>query len=153
MYQVIIAGICGITIFIQDIKTREIHLIPVLLLIGSGLSFHWSNTGITALLSFFINLIFLAAILLGVIFIYRIRGEKQIMDRMLGWGDVLALVAVAAWMEPPDFLFFYTLSTLFIGLTFSVLKWLGRLDSNYPIPLAGWLCLFFNIYLSIYCFL
>jgi len=153
MHHLLIASICGITIFWQDIKTREIHLIPVLLLAATGLNYSWSTSGKTALISFLINLAFLTCMLLSVVFIYRIKGEKRIMDRMLGWGDVLTLVALAAWMEPPLFLFFYTASTLLIGLACSMLTWIGRVDAAYPIPLAGWLSLLFILYLSAHWFL
>lgn len=153
MHHLLIASICGITIFWQDIKTREIHLIPILILAVTGLNHNWSQVGKIALISFLINLAFLTCMLLSVVLIYRIKGEKKIMDRMLGWGDVLTLVALAAWMEPPHFLFFYTASTLVIGIVFSLLTWVGRVDATYPIPLAGWLCLLFNIYLSVNWFL
>lgn len=153
MHHLLIAGICGMTIFWQDMKTREIHLVPLVFLAATGISYRWSLYGKTTLLSFVINLAFLTAMLLSVILIYRLKGERKIMDRMLGWGDVLTLVALAAWMEPPHFLFFYTASTLLIGLSFRLLTWIGRVDAAYPIPLAGWLCLLFNVYLSIYWFL
>ncbi len=150
MYYFIIACLCGIAIFWQDIKTREIHILPVLLLAGSGLLFHWKKLGKTALLSFGINLSFVACMLLCVLVIYRLKGEKQIMDRMLGWGDIVTLAALAAWMEPPRFLFFYTAATVLIATAFGMLRWVGRVDPAYPIPLAGWLSLLFNCYLTYY---
>jgi uncharacterized membrane protein len=153
MQHLLIAMICGMAIFWQDIKTRRIHLIPILVLTLDGLFRNGLNIGKNTLISFFINLAFLACMLFTVVFFYRLKGEKQVMDRMLGWGDVLTLVALAAWMEPPTFLFFYTASTLLIGFVFSLLTWIGRVDPAYPIPLAGWLCLLFNMYLSLSYFL
>jgi len=147
MYSLIIASLCGIAIFWQDFKTREIHVFPLIGLALSGLFQHGIHVPTFTLISFLINLSIIAFILLSVLLIYRLRGERKIMDRLLGWGDILSLAALAAWMEPPRFMFFYCLSTLIIGLVFSVLKWIGRVDSTYPIPLAGWLCFFFSLHL------
>ncbi len=139
-------GIACLWIAIQDFHKREIH---VLLLGILGLS-----GGITRYLEWkhffwvsFLSNVALILLLLGlVIAAYRLQGQGPVMDQKLGWGDVVLLLSLAPWMEPLSFLLFYSLCCTGLSLGFVLLWRLGRIQRDYPIPLAGFLALAFFTY-------
>lgn len=147
-----VGWLCCLVIARQDFRRREIHVGPLLLfgLLGGIIRFReWGQV----FWHFFLTNVLVVAILLGTILLYfRIRGDAEVMDVKLGWGDIVMLLTLAAWMEPFNYLLLYSLTTSVLSLVYGLLRRYKRIDAQYPIPLAGWLALAFGAW-SIYGFL
>jgi hypothetical protein len=73
--------------------------------------------------------------LLKVYFLVRRRGGAVI-DRMIGWGDILFLLATVFFFSPVNFISFYVYSLL-ISLLVSLIWMAFRPSVSKAIPLAG----------------
>lgn len=140
----ILAGITGLAccliIGMQDIRSRQISLWPVLLLLLVGFVFRIHLPLAILMTDFGLNVAFVA-LLIGILIVYfRLRGKKQVLDHLIGWGDILFLIAAGAWFSLEYYLLFYALSVL-LALTLSLLYFaIKRIDAaSYPIPLAAYL--------------
>ena len=121
----------------MDFRRRSIWLWPMLLLWMAGFGFRHQDGALSLLQDFAWNFLFVIAILLGVLIVYRLFGVKKVMDRKLGWGDIIFLTAIASWFDPAGFLLFYEASLVITLFIFLFLKIIRRNPGNYPIPLAG----------------
>ncbi len=130
----------------QDFRTREIHIAPLILLGVTGLMTMWRAESV----GFLVNGGIIGALLLVIHLVYFLKGERQVMNRLLGWGDVWVLVAVGCWLDPQGFVWFYCLASAWIALGTLTLLRLKRIDKNYLIPFAGWLCIAFVPYFAVY---
>jgi hypothetical protein len=146
---IITACISCLWIALEDFKTREIHIYPFLLLILSGLGYQYLTIKWKAWESFSLNLTILGFIFFSIIFLYRLKGEKQIMDTKMGWGDWIFLLGLASWLEPQFFILFYAISTVGITIIVSCIKLYRAFPENYPIPLAGILGVLFAVFLPV----
>ncbi len=130
---------CCLHILYQDLRYRLIHGITILILslalIGSGLiqdNFFW--------LHFLINVSFMATlfVMLHVYFWFR-KGEKTLINKFIGMGDILVLIAFGLGYSLYNF-------TLFIiaGCVLTLLYWVIQKIVFYKeiarLPLAGFLC-------------
>lgn len=145
-----VGAIACLIISIQDYQDRAISIWAFGLLIASGLGYQFQNPGHLDWSAQGINLAILG-IILAILWLYlRITGRKQLMEKYLGWGDVLMLAGAAIWLDVPGFILLYgggVLITLFIHFCASLLRSAG---SQKGIPLAGalatMLILFFPAY-------
>lgn len=148
---IILTCISCLWISFEDFKTRRIHLYPFLIMIFSGLVFQFARRNWDFVETVGTNVMILAFIFFSIILVYRIKGETQIMDTKMGWGDWIFFLGLAVWLDPEMFLLFYALSTVGITTGISLLQ-LSRykLAPGYPIPLAGILGLIFTFFLPIW---
>ncbi|MCB9235611.1 MAG: hypothetical protein H6581_28400 [Bacteroidia bacterium] len=144
--------LCCSIIAWTDFTRRSIWLIPMLTLFIAGFAFRHQHGLITLIIDFAWNLLFVAIILGGVLLIYRFMGVKKVMDRKLGWGDIIMLGAISSWLDPAGFLLFYEASMLITLVLFLLLKLFLRLPEKYPIPLAGTLALILIAFVPFYFF-
>lgn len=136
LYLTLGAGNCLATAW-QDFRTREIHIIPLLLFAASGFCYRYERVGWGFLEEWLTNVLLLST-MFGLVWLgYRFRGAKQVMDVKMGWGDVIFLFILGIWLEPFLFLFFYTANTFLLSIIFLGGRMLGIIPETYPIPLAG----------------
>ncbi|MEL6654571.1 MAG: hypothetical protein AAFQ87_27600 [Bacteroidota bacterium] len=84
--------------------------------------------------------------MLGVIWLVFRRKGAAVMDNQLGWGDVVMLLCLAIWLDTQTFLYLFTLTTSVLVIGYLILQRMGKLSTDHPIPLAGWLAISFMIY-------
>ena len=145
----VLLALCSI--FIQDIIGRSVYWIvfPVLtvLLITLRILQHqqiiefWQPTSM--------NLLFLGLQLLIVSVWFSLRQGHwvDVTAKLIGWGDVLFLAAIAFYLSVLNFLFFYIGSLVIV-----LVLWLGIQffisEKNKQIPLAGLQAFAFALFLS-----
>lgn len=130
---------CCLHILYQDLRYRLIHGITILILslalIGSGLiqdNFFW--------LHFLINVSFMAILFvtLHIYFWFR-KGEKTLINRFIGMGDILVLMAFGLGYSLYNFTIF-----IIAGCVLTLLYWSIQKIVFYKeiarLPLAGFLC-------------
>ena len=136
--------ICLLWIAYQDFKQRAVNVILfivlALLLFGLNLSFGFWEDKYPHVLA---NILFLV-FQLGVIVVYfRIKTGRweQVMDRKLGWGDIVFLCCLTLYMPFLNFFLFYAAS-LFLVLLATLVRKSWR-DPEKGVPLAGCQALLF----------
>lgn len=127
---------CCLLIAFQDIKDREIHLLPLLLLTLLGTSFGLLSESSLWLKSFGMNLA-LIVLITGIPALYFSLKGRRFFDEMLGWGDIVFMLAAASWLTPPHFILFYSISTLGALAGVGVLAALGEFQKDTSVPLAA----------------
>lgn len=137
---------------IEDVRSREIHIFPLLLFILSGIGFHYFKDEAGFWQTIGTNILILGFIFFSILLIYRLKGEKKVLGHKVGWGDWVFLLGLGSWLETEVFIFFYAVSTILITLGFFILRYLRNLPATYPIPLAGLLAICFALFFPIYHF-
>lgn len=127
-------------IFVQDIKSRSVYWIcfPALALLFMamyGLKYG-SLAGLWPLA--FFNLLFILVQLLAVSAWFSIRQKTwvNITQSLLGWGDILFLICLAACFSPVNFVLFYIVSLIIVLMVWLAGKQLLFKNTRH-IPLAG----------------
>lgn len=151
----ILIHIVCISIFWQDFRDRAVSWIffPILLMLifGQSLSNHQDVKSL--IIKALINLLILIFISSGIVFYFSLKGKKldQILNKMIGLGDILLLIAITPFFNP----FFYC---LFI-ISGSIISLIGNIifdklkkEETINIPLAGNLALIFSILLLLISF-
>lgn len=139
-----------LAIFLEDIRSREVHLVlfPLLaggLLIaglkhGAGFSALWESARV--------NLLFLVLVLLLLTVWFSLK-EKRLVNvtaQLLGWGDIWFLACTALYFSILNYLFFYIASLLAVVIFWSIRGLLSKKDNRH-IPLAGLQSLLLAVYL------
>jgi hypothetical protein len=124
-----------IFIFYQDLRYKAVYwtIFPflwLLLLINEG-SLNILTNGLYNLSFFGIQLF-----LLSLYFSFKNKKWVNITNGYLGWGDIVFLIVVAFYMAPLNFFIFY-LGSLIVIIISIMLIYLGRMERQYKIPLAG----------------
>lgn len=131
-----------LTIFLQDLRDREVYafLIPLLGILGSYLFFINSNFDYY-LLSLGINIGMVSIILLLNYLFSRFIMKKHFLREALGLGDILFFIAFALCFPTVTFINFFVFSIL---LTFALHFVSSRMakQKNEYVPLAGYMSLF-----------
>jgi hypothetical protein len=96
-----------------------------------------------------VNMVFLTLIFTLLTLYFSIREKKliNISKGMLGWADILFLVAIAFYLSVMNYLFFYIASMLLTLLLWLLYKGITRNKSK-QIPLAGFQSLLFIVFLA-----
>ena len=140
MFLILIGLAACIWISYEDFRTRYIPLWGLIILAIAGLAKLLLEHGIL----FYDWLLNLGICLLiwGVVYAYFkwLRGQ-EVMDQLLGWGDVVMLLAITPWLQSSSYLLLYIVS-VFAALIFSVILRLKN-GTFGEIPLAGFLGLSF----------
>jgi hypothetical protein len=146
----IIALLILLMIFLEDIRSRRVHLIlfPILAscLIIIGL---WRRIDLEDLLqSAWINLLFLSLILLALTAWFSLKERRliNITRQLLGWGDILFLLCIALYFSILNYIFFYMMSLIAVVIFWSLWRLFSKKD-NQHIPLAGMQALILAIFL------
>lgn len=139
-------------LFYQDLRFREVYwlVFPVIFLLLLSLAY-LSGIGLQQILK---NLLFNNCFLLFQLLIvtaYFSMKQKQwvwITKELIGWGDLLFLISICAYLSTINYLFFYVTSLLFtllVSLPFIV----SKSSRNFKVPMAGIQAGFFALLLFI----
>lgn len=146
----ILIHIVCISIFWQDFRDRAVSwiLFPILFILVIG-QLLLNNQDINILIfKVMINLLILIFLASGIVFYFSLKGKKlnQILNKMIGLGDILLLLAITPFFNP----FYYC---LFI-ISGSIISLIGNIifdklkkEESINVPLAGNLALIFSILL------
>jgi hypothetical protein len=135
---VILGAVACIVIFIQDIRGRWVHLLPLLLLLVSGLVFRLRLEGSAIWMDLAVNGGFIAAVLGMAWLFFKLRGKTgKFIDEQIGLGDVIMFLAVATWLDSLGFILFFVSGLLLVLALVLALQVLGRLKPQFTVPLAG----------------
>ena len=133
-------GVCCLLIAVQDARSREISAWPLAGILLSGFLFQSGTPWQETLRSFGLNVAFVGFLLGFLVCYFRLRGKTQVIDKLIGWGDILMLVAAGSWFSFEGFLLFYAFSVLLALLASLVYLHLYRIDrKTYAVPLASYL--------------
>ena len=130
-------------IALEDFTERRIHLWLMIAFCGMGIAYTLLLHPALFWTTIATNLLLVTLIWLTVCIWFRLKGETNIMDNLLGWGDVVMLVGLAVWLPPTYFVAVYFAGTLVALSAWAVLQFYKKIPEEYPIPLAGWLALVF----------
>ncbi|MFD0766142.1 hypothetical protein ACFQZI_14860 [Mucilaginibacter lutimaris] len=150
LLKIFVVGLL-LTVLIQDITSRSVSwpVFPFIALCGLTLQWLLSYPLSDTLRLTAFNLLFLMLQFLGIRLYFLItRGQKaKVVDKMIGWGDILFLISVAFFLPVTTFIAFYILSLLLV-----LTGWLLYLQiirsANRHIPLAGLQALIFILFLA-----
>ncbi|MEO0583774.1 MAG: prepilin peptidase [Bacteroidota bacterium] len=130
-------------ICLSDIRTRQIHIGLFLALLMLGvINIYFGETTYT-LWDNFGNLLLTSTIIAVVWIASRLRGHQQVMDKLIGWGDVAMLVGLSCWFSFQGFIWFYAWSTCLIAILVLVSHLLRFPHQQKGVPLAGYWALAF----------
>ena len=145
-----LVGVAGGLIFYQDLKTRSVTwvLFPILAVGGLLYSFYYSGSLEIVVKNFAMNIgfLFLQYLLLKIILTVKGKRESQL-EKKIGWGDILFLLACASFFSPANFIIFYFLSLVFSLLFHFLFKLINKKNYQNTIPLAGFQALFLFLYI------
>lgn len=138
-------------IFIQDITGRSVYWVLFLCLFVLFFILRLVQREPLAATgqSFAVNVLFfsLQLAVLSAYFSLKNRRWVNITDGLLGWGDILFLLAAAVYLSVLNFLFFYVAGLIAVLLVWALHQALSKQKNN-QVPLAGLQALFFIVILA-----
>ncbi len=137
--------VSGIILIIQDWKNKSIGAWILLLFSVSVISYSFFNVAFRQfyLISLYnLSYLVLLFILLTIYFSFKNRNLVNILDRYLGWGDVLVLIALCSAFIPIGFVLFVTLCSLFAAIISFFLVRKKELE-KYSIPFVSYIVFFY----------
>lgn len=138
----LIGGACGLLLFVQDWRTRTVHLLP-LLLFGIAGAFAQREAGTTVYFQSRLGTLAIVALLLACVLLYQFLKEgslRGIFSKM-GEGDFIMLAAVSFWMSFPFFLFWLAAANVILLTGALAFQFSHSGEQKFSIPLAGCLAL------------
>lgn len=136
--MIVLGCLAAIGIAWSDFGKREIHIAWFGLMAFAGILYHLLQADHMLILPSILFNTLCTGLMVGSIWLYfTFKGVKQIMDKMLGWGDVVMLLVLGIWLPPQIFLLLFTGTSLLLVVFVLILQWRNRIEKEYPIPLAG----------------
>lgn len=145
-----LVGVTGGLIFYQDLKTRSVTwlLFPIIAICGLLYSVYYAGSLQIVLKNFAVNIGFLLLQFLLLKIILTVKGKREAqLEKKIGWGDILFLLACAFFFSPANFIIFYFLSLVFSLLFHFLFKLINKKKYHKTIPLAGFQALFLFMYI------
>ena len=146
-----LAIMCLVMIAWEDFAERQVHWSYFPILAGAGAVHTFEELHSMGKLAMYAgcNLTFLIIqfLLLKGYFFIRQTAMVSIIDRKIGWGDILFLLAAAFFFSPLNFIWFYLYSLLF-SLLVSLLWSTYRRSALRSIPLAGLQSVFLLLFIG-----
>lgn len=127
----------------QDLKDREIHLAAFIVFLAGAILHAFLTLRIAFMSEILINMGIISLIGFLLFLIFWLKGKKIQLDVELGMGDIVMLIALGFWFPPLQFILFYVFSLISLSLIAISFLAFKQVDTNYPIPLAGGLAIFF----------
>jgi Flp pilus assembly protein protease CpaA len=141
----IIILLSSVAIAVQDLRSRMISLWLILLFtLGSTGHYLYQHSlgGLLENMLFCLGYFVLCYAVLHLYYFLRTRKFQRLLDRKIGWGDVLLLLAIGCCLQPEDLLIFFTASFLL-----SALLHLLVFRHHHTIALGAFLVSFYSLYL------
>ncbi len=134
----IAVGVFLLAIAYQDIKKRSVHAFLLILLAAALFWRNWQLQGSLWYHSQLFNFMFLAVCGLVVMIYFRLKfGTFKLMDRGLGYGDLIFLIIIASGFYFMQFLIWFNVSLMFSLLIHTLLKRFKWYSNPELVPLAG----------------
>jgi hypothetical protein len=150
--SLILAVICLVMIAWEDFAERQVHwsYFPILAGAGGVHAYEELHSMGKLAINAGCNLAFLIIqfLLFRGYFFIRKTAMLSIIDRKIGWGDILFLLAAAFFFSPVNFVLFYLYSLLF-SLMVSLLWSRYKRSAFGSIPLAGLQSVFLLLYIFV----
>ena len=147
-----LAIMCLVMIAWEDFAERQVHWSYFPILAGAGGVHTYQELHSMGKLAMYAgcNLTFLIIqfLLLKGYFFIRQTAMVSIIDRKIGWGDILFLLAAAFFFSPINFIWFYLYSLLF-SLMVSLLWSRYKRSAFGSIPLAGLQSIFLLLFIAV----
>jgi hypothetical protein len=138
-------AICGGIIAYQDFKDRMISLWLILVFTGINIAqyllfnpFYQFLENVIFCLCYFL----LCFLVLALYFFLKNREFESIIDKKIGWGDILIFLAIGFTIQPLYMIWFFT-GVFIISLLFHVFL----LRRKTSVPLAGFAAIIYLLYL------
>ncbi len=150
-----ILAFTGGCIFYQDIKTRTVtwFLFPLIAITGILYSAYNSESLNVFFKNLLINTIFLLIqfLLLKAVYFLKNGSNNQLIDKSIGSGDILFLIACSFFFSPVNFILFYCMSLVFVLLNHVVFKTIRIKNEKFyeTVPMAGFQAIFLFVYILI----
>ncbi|MEM7512992.1 MAG: prepilin peptidase [Bacteroidota bacterium] len=135
--------ICCVWIAYEDIRSREISLVPLLLFGASGLGYQYMQADVGWQFQVLTNVGAMLFLLSVVWVLYWMKYRRNVLDVGLGWGDVFIFFGLACWYLSMEFMLFFSVNMCVWATLFSILLLRKKISEEYPIPLAGLLAIGF----------
>lgn len=151
----ILACVPLVGVIFQDFKSRQIYWFWPPLLFAVFFMESYQRLSFNELLqNIGINSLFIVVNLLMVSLYFSAKERKwiNIFKQHFGWGDFLFLLAITPIFSPLNFVLFFVISLILIGLLHAILITFGQLVIT-TVPLAGWLSVLLVIALLLNAFL
>lgn len=139
-------GLLAVVICWMDFQNRTVRLLPVLMLMAVGWCYRGWTFGAEMWLDFAINLGVVAGIAVVVAGLLRMLGLGRLVNRQIGIGDLLLMIAGGAWLNPLGFAFFLSVGLLLVLTGVLIGMLIGKYRADAPLPLAGGLAAFLLVY-------
>lgn len=127
-------------IFVQDIRSKAVWvwLFPALALTCSLMNYDQTRAFSETMQNMMFNTCFLLLQLLLVTAYFSVKNRQWIWitHELIGWGDVLFLASIAAYLSLVNYILFYLTSLVLILLGYGI-RQLYLKKPNRQIPLAG----------------
>ncbi len=129
-----------VLVIYQDLKMRLVHIVLPLLIFILGMVLNWDTS---FSMEWTWSFLFLVLNFLIITFYFSTKKRKYVnpFDTLIGWGDVLFLIAMVPFFSFRGYIQYFVMGMIFSLLLFLVMK------SFFPkygtIPLAGFLSIFF----------
>lgn len=134
--SIVVLILTGIIIFFQDYKSREISVwVLALFLIFSFINYIRINTWQQVLSNGLFTLIYLGLCGLIVAVYFKLKLRKMssliLIEKYIGYGDLIIIAGLGLVMEPPLFIYFNTI-VFSVSVVMFYIFWKGK-----TVPLAG----------------
>jgi len=146
-----LAIVCLVMVAWEDFAERQVHCSYFPILAGAGVVHTFEELHSMGRLAMYAgcNLAFLIIqfLLLKGYFFIRQTAMVSIIDRKIGWGDILFLLAAAFFFSPLNFIWFYLYGLLFSLLVSLLWRTYSR-SAFRSIPLAGLQSVFLLLFIG-----
>lgn len=148
---VALGGAICMVLLVQDLRRREVHVLPLVALGVAGLAYGWLDLGPGMWRQLLVNAGFVLLVLGLMWVVMKVRRPgRRILDAQLGTGDVALFFTVVGWLDPLGYVMWFVTGLVLVVL--GVLAWatLGRWRADAPIPLAGLLAGYLVVFWPVY---
>lgn len=147
----ILGALACIIICYQDLRNRWVHIVPLLVLLGSGLIFRWRLEGTAMWQDLVANVVFILLVLGLAWLIFKLRKRPgKFIDEQIGLGDVVMFLSVATWLDTLGFICFFVSGLLLVLILVLILQAFNKLKPQFTIPLAGLLAAYLLLFTPIW---
>lgn len=131
----------------QDIRSRQIHIFLLSILLLITITLNYLTNGLSYIDT--IKIIgFVLINIIGLFVYYSVKSRRLInpIDKFLGFGDIIFLIAVSPLFTLNKFILFFVTGLLFSLFIHLIIK---NFSENKTIPLAGYLSVYLLIFMGV----
>lgn len=141
----IFSSLVSFVIIYQDFNKRRINLLLTLFFILLiFITYYLQYQAIQLLFNCVFSLIYLLLCYFIIRLYFNLKGKRgiPIVDQMVGWGDIILLIAIGSTLEPDHMIYFFAASFISALIFHLIIS-----SKNKSIPLAAYLLIIYNCYI------